>query len=116
MLYKLPQSNGSEIGYRFSETIDKGDYALLVPEMEALAKEHGKIQLLCDLTDFKWEKANAWRDDLAFGREFHHTISKMAIIGDSETKKLIADVAHPFYAESSEYFTDQQAGWAWLAS
>ena len=114
MLYKLPASSGSAIGYRFSGEIDKSDYDVLIPEMEALAAEHEHIQLLCDLIDFKWEKISAWRDDMQFGHEFHHKISKMAIVGDNEAKKLIADHAHPLYAESSEYFTNADDAWDWL--
>ena len=33
MLQKLVGSSGSVVGYRFSGTIDKADYAVLVPEM-----------------------------------------------------------------------------------
>jgi hypothetical protein len=116
MLYKLPASNGSAIGYRFSGAIDKDDYDVLIPEMERLAAEHEHIQLLCDLTDFKWERISAWRDDMQFGHEFHRQISKMAIVGDSEAERLIADLAHPLYAESSKYFHDVDAAWDWLAS
>ncbi len=116
VLYKLPGSSGSAIGYRFSNLIDQSDYALLIPEMEELASRYDKIQVLCDLTDFKWERLNAWRDDLHFGEEFHKKISKMAIVGDSKTKELLAEVAHPFYAESSEYFTNLDDAWEWLRS
>ncbi len=116
MLQKLVGSSGSVVGYRFSGTIDKADYAVLVPEMESLVAQYGTVQLLCDLTDLHWEKASAWGTDLHFGKEFHKSITKMAVVGDGAFQKIMADLAKPFYAQSVEYFPDEQAAWEWLRS
>lgn len=82
MLEKLDGSEGSVLGYRLSGVIDKADYAAMVPEMESLVAQYGTVQLLCDLTDLRWEKASVWGSDLHFGKEFHDAITRMAIVGD----------------------------------
>lgn len=114
MLEKLDGSEGSVLGYRLSGVIDKADYAAMVPEMESLVAQYGTVQLLCDLTDLRWEKASAWGSDLHFGKEFHDAITRMAIVGDGALQKILADLAKPFYAKEVRYFADQQAAWEWL--
>lgn len=104
------------IGYRMGATITKADYEVLVPEMEALVAEYGTVQLLCDLTDFRWEEPSAWGADMHFGKKFHHKITKMAIVGDGFVQKMIADLAQPFYADEARYFPDADEAWAWLSA
>jgi len=60
MINRLERSTGSAVGYRFSGAIDREDYAVLVPEMQALVDQYGSVQLLCDLTDFTSERPSAW--------------------------------------------------------
>ncbi|MDZ7578773.1 MAG: STAS/SEC14 domain-containing protein [Candidatus Nanopelagicales bacterium] len=116
MIEKLERSQGSMVGYRVWGSVVKSDYAVIVPELEALVAEHGTVQLLCDLTDFKWEKASAWPSDMRFGHEFRHKISKMAIVGNGIGQKFIAFIADKFWGpEPSEYFDDIDAAWAWLS-
>ena len=116
MITKLDKSAGSAIGYKLSGAIGKEDYAVMVPELENLVKEHGSVQLLCDLTDFTSERPSAWGDDLHFGREFHTKITRMAIVGEHHWEKLIADLAKPFYAQDAKYFDSEDAAWEWLTS
>jgi hypothetical protein len=116
MISKLDKSAGSAVGYKLSGAIDKQDYAVMVPELEQLVAEHGTVQLLCDLSDFTSERPSAWGDDLRFGREFHKKITKMAIVGDGHWEKLVADLAHPFYAQEAKYFHTEDEAWEWLTS
>jgi len=116
VITRLHASSGSTVGYRFSGAIDKADYAVLVPEMEKLVAEHGDVQILCDLSDFTSEKPSAWLADLKFGKEFHTSISKMAIAGPHHWEEWIAKAAAPFYAREVRYFPDVEAAWAWLRS
>ncbi|MCH9722780.1 MAG: STAS/SEC14 domain-containing protein [Actinomycetia bacterium] len=114
MITRLDTSSGSAVGYRFSGAIDKADYAVLVPEMEKLVADHGDVQLLCDLSEFTSEKLSAWPADLHFGKEFHTSISKMAIVGPHHWEKWIAKAAGPFYAREVRYFPEADEAWTWL--
>lgn len=116
MIQKLPDGGGSAVGYRFSGDIDKSDYATLVPELEAMVAEYGTIQLLCDLTDFHWEKVGAWGADMSFGHEFHTAITRMAMVGGGHLVDVLAKLARPFYAQEVRAFPDVESAWAWLRS
>ena len=72
----------------------------MVPELEKLVAEYGSVQLLRDMTDFTSERPNAWGEDLRLGHEFHKKITKMAVVGPGELKKILAILAKPFYAQS----------------
>ena len=82
MIQKMNQSAGNAVGYKISGTIIKADYDTMVPDVEALVKQNGTVNLLLEMTEFKWEKVSAWGTDMKFGRDYHKKIEKMAIVGD----------------------------------
>ena len=116
MIEKLEQSSGNVVGYKASGEIDKSDYDIFVPEVEALIEQEGSINLLLDLTEFKWEKVSAWGADMKFGKHMRKNISKMAIVGDKRWQKWLAKIVDPFYAKEAKYFPslENEAAWAWL--
>ena len=117
MIDKLEQSSGNVLGYKIAGKIDKSDYDVMVPEVESLIEQEGSVNLLLDLTEFKWEKISAWGADMKFGKNTRKKISKMAIVGDKRWQKWLTKIADPFYAEEAEYFAagDSDAAWAWLS-
>jgi hypothetical protein len=116
MIEKLEQSSGNTIGFKVSGTITKEDYAVLVPEVESLVDQMGDINILMDLSDFRWEKINAWGADMKFGSTYRKKIDKMAIVGDKKWMKWMTSIADPFYAREAKFFqTDESdAAWVWL--
>ena len=118
MIEKLNQSSEDVLGFKASGDITKADYETMVPAVEAVLQEYETVRVLLDLTDFKWEKAEAWGTDWKFGREYHKKIGKMAIIGDKTWEKWLAKLAAPFYAvEAKFYHADEiDSAWAWLRS
>ena len=116
MIEKLDKSSGNVIGFKCIGTITASDYDKMVPEVKALIEKEGKIRLLFDLSDFKWEKMEAWLADLSFGLEFRHEIEKMAVVGDKTWEKWMAHLAKPFYARDAKFFhtADINKAWAWL--
>lgn len=116
MIEKLGDSSGNVVGYKCIGTITADDYKTLEPEVKALVEKQGNIRLLFDLSDFKWEKMEAWLPDLRFGSEFRHEIEKMAIVGDKTWEKWVTHLAKPFYARDAKFFhsTEIDKAWAWL--
>lgn len=116
MIEKLDQSSGRVLGFRIEGTVDKSDYALLVPAVEELVNQQGTISLLLDLTGFKWEKVSAWGADMSFGHEFRKKIDRMAIVGDKKWEQWLAKLASPFYADEARFFQseDIDSAWDWL--
>ena len=116
MIEKMEQSSGNIIGYKMIGKIKKKDYPPMVTELEALVAEHGEINLLMDMTDFKWEKVSAWGSDAKFGKEFRKKVNKAAFVGDKKWHNMAAWLGQPFFANEIEYFDIEksEAAWAWL--
>jgi len=116
MFEKLKDSSGNVIGFKAIGTITASDYHELVPEVRSLVAKEGNIRLLFDLSNFKWEKIEAWLPDLKFAKEFHHEIEHMALVGDKTWAKWMAHLAKPFYARDAKFFhsADIAKAWAWL--
>ena len=64
MLQTMEQSSDTAIGYTVIGEVGKADYQTLVPAVQAAIDKNGSINLLLDLTQFKWEKVEAWKSDL----------------------------------------------------
>ncbi len=116
MIEKLADSSGNVVGYKAIGTITAADYHKLEPEVKSLVKKEGSIRMLIDLSEFKWEKMEAWLQDLKFGSEFRHEIQKMAIVGDKSWEKWMTHLAKPFYARDAKFFhsADIDKAWTWL--
>jgi hypothetical protein len=56
MLETMDKSSGNVIGYKIVGDMTKEDYATLDPAVDAAINQYGSINLLLDMTEFKWEK------------------------------------------------------------
>jgi hypothetical protein len=54
--------------------------------------------------------------DLRFGKKYHHSIERMALVGQHEWEKWLTRLAGPFYAQQARYFVDVNQAWDWLES
>ena len=115
MIEQMTQSEGSTLGFAVSGTVTKDDYAVLTPAVEAAIGQFGEVNLVLDLTGFRWEEVSAWGADLRFGHELRHKIARMAIVGNRRWEKHLAGLAAPFYAREAEYFEDGADAWTWVA-
>lgn len=116
MIEQLPESGGNVVGFRVSGNVGTEDYDVLVPAVLRVVEEHGSVRLVLDMSDFGWEKAEAWGADLDFGKSFHDKVEKMAVVGHGLLGKVVTVLARPFYARRAEHFEDLEAAWAWARS
>ncbi len=116
MYEKMAESSGNIVGYKAVGTITDADNKKLETEVKALVEKQGNIRTMFDMSQFKWEKAEAWGSDLKFGSEFKNKIDKMAIVGDKTWEKWFTHIAKHFYAHDAKYFksADVDKAWAWL--
>lgn len=114
MIETLDRSHDAVLGFRAVGDVTAADYEVLTPAVHAAVEEHGAVRLLLDLTDFHWEKAEAWGADLRFGEQFRHAIERMAIVGDRTWEHWLTRLAEPFYAQQARFFTDIDQAWTWL--
>ena len=114
MIERIDHPDDGSLGFRAVGDIVKADYDVLVPAVQAAVDAHGTVRLLLDLTAFHWERIEAWGSDLAFGREYHERIERLAIVGDKSWQRYLAKLAQGFYAKEARYFGDPAEAWAWL--
>jgi len=107
VIEKIPRSHDNVLGFRVSGDVTREDYEILEPPVQASVDASGSVRLLLDMTDFRWEKVEAWAADLGFGKKYHDSIERMALVGQHEWV---------FYAREARYFTDVDEAWDWLDS
>jgi hypothetical protein len=110
------ENNGKLLVIHVSGKLVKADYAQFVPEVERLVRQHGKLRMLFDMTDFHgWEASAAW-EDFKFGIEHFADIERLAMLGDKEWQHGMALFCKPFTKADVRYFEHADAARArkWL--
>ncbi|MGA9420791.1 MAG: STAS/SEC14 domain-containing protein [Rhodanobacteraceae bacterium] len=117
MSVQLNEENGGKVlVVHVSGTLVKADYEQLVPEFERFVRQHGKIRLLFDMTDFHgWTAAAAWQD-LKLGIKHFADIERLAMLGDKKWQRGMATFCKPFTKAQVRYFDQAAAAEArtWL--
>jgi hypothetical protein len=111
------ENNGKTLIVHVSGKLVKADYELFVPEFERLVRQHGKISMLFDMTDFHgWEAAAMW-EDTKFAIRHFADIEKLAMVGDKKWQQGMAMFCKPFTKATVRYFdhTDADEARKWLA-
>lgn len=83
MIEFMEQSSGPVLGVKASGRLSDEDYKQrLIPKLETLLKQHGRLDLLfyLDETFEGWDLAAAW-DDATFGLSHRADFDKVAVVG-----------------------------------
>ena len=98
------KSGGRLLEVAASGKLTHSDYERLVPEFERLVKQHGKIRVLFEMTDFHgWEIAALW-DDIKFDVKHLSDIERLAMVGDKQWEKGMSVFCRPFTTATIRYF------------
>ncbi|MEH6470425.1 MAG: STAS/SEC14 domain-containing protein [Halopseudomonas sp.] len=118
MLMKLEQSSSNRLGFLASGKLTDNDYKnFLIPEIQQALEQHPSIRLLFLLEGFRgWELQAAW-DDLVFGLQINSKVERLAVIGDQDWERWMAQLANPFSHGEVQYFNlnQTQQAWHWLS-
>jgi SpoIIAA-like len=117
MPIQLNEENGGKlINVHVSGKLEKADYEHFVPEFERLARQHGKLRVLFDMTGFHgWEASAAW-EDFKFGMKHMSDIERIAMVGEKRWQHGMAIFCKPFIKAEVRYFDHAAAAEAriWL--
>jgi len=105
MFVKMDQSTGDLIGFKVSGVLTDEDYQrVLIPEIQKVINQQGKVRLLWDMEEFHgWDLHAAW-DDLIYGFKINKNLSRIAILGDRQWEEWMAWVLEPFAQGELRYF------------
>ena len=117
MSIQLNEENGGKVlNIHVSGKLEKADYEHFVPEFERLVRQHGKLRVLFDMTDFHgWEVSAAW-EDVKFGMKHFADIERLAMVGEKRWQHGMAMFCKPFTKATVRYFEQAAAAEArqWL--
>ncbi len=117
----LQESQGNVLGVRATGKLTKEDYdEVLIPRLEAVAKEEGKVRLLLYLDEgFQGWEPMAMVEDFKVGiGKYRKDVGKLALVGGPEWVKLLIDLDSILPgAEMKTFSGDQlQEAWDWSKS
>lgn len=109
------KNNGKILEVRVSGKLTHEDYKTLVAAFERLVKEHGKLRVLFEMTDFHGWDARALWDDIRFDLRHFSDIERLAMVGDKRWEHGMSVFCRPFTA-TIRYFdsTAISGARAWL--
>jgi hypothetical protein len=111
------KDGGKVLEVQVSGKLTHADYQRFVPAFENLAKKHGTIRVLFEMTDFHGWNAGALWDDLKFEVKHFADIERLALVGDKKWEKGMAAFCRPFTTAKIRFFDRAAAQEArdWLA-
>lgn len=97
-------ANGKVLEVAVSGKLTTESYAELVPMVEGIIKQYGKLRILFVMHDFHGWTAGALWEDTKF--ELHHfrDIERLAIVGESKWEQGMAVFCKPFTSATIKYF------------
>jgi len=117
MAIKLKENDGGKVlEIQVNGKLAHEDYLHFVPKFEQLIKQHGKLRVFFDMTDFHgWEAGALW-DDIKLDIKHFSDIERIAMVGDKEWEKQMSLFCRPFTTAKIRYFDNTNAAeaWAWL--
>jgi hypothetical protein len=98
--------------------LTRDDYERIVPETEAMIREHGKIRILITTHDFHGWDAGALWEDIKWTAKHFRDIERMAVVGEKTWHRLMTSFCKPFTGAQVRYFTPDQIdeARAWVES
>jgi hypothetical protein len=111
------QEDAKTLEVHLSGKLTKEDYVRLVPEVERLVKEHGKIRILVEMHDFHgWDAGALWAD-IKFDVKHFGDIERLAMVGETRWQKGMTTFCTPFTMAKIRYFDRSQIDEArrWLS-
>src|SRR5262249_31315018 len=88
--------------------LTREDYERIVPDTEAMIREHGKIRILITVHDFHgWDAGALWQDIKWTVRHFNH-VERMAVVGEKTWHRWMTTLSKPFTGAQVRYFTSDQ--------
>ncbi len=119
MITKLPQSEGSTVGYEISGKIDTEAESAWIAEIAENIKAHGPISALVYLKDDAGWGVNAGIEDIKWIMSHLKEIKKVAVVADSAAWKWLIAIDSKFaklFGIDEKFFKSEQidAAWVWL--
>jgi hypothetical protein len=103
------EADGKLLVAHLSGKLTREDYERLVPEVERLIRQHGKLRMLVRMHDFHgWTLGALW-EDIKFDWKHFADIERLAFVGDRKWEAGMAAFCKPFTTARIRYFDESRA-------
>jgi hypothetical protein len=117
MAIELKEERGGKLlEVHVSGKLTTEDYERFIPAVERLIQQHGKIDILFEMSDFHGWEAGAMWEDTKFAFRHFSDLRRLAIVGEKTWQEWMTVVCRPFTKAEIRYFDHGDAGVAraWL--
>ncbi len=98
------ENGGKVLVLHIGGKLVKTDYEQFVPEFERLLRQHGRLRVLFDMSDFHgWEGSAVW-EDIKFDIKHFADIERLAMVGNKKWQHGMATFFMPFTKATTRYF------------
>lgn len=117
-MMKLKQQRSDEFVLEVSGTLTREDYEQVIPEVEKIVSEQGKVRALVELNEFKGWTPVSLVDELRFDVRHRNDIEKVALVGEGRVQEAMAQIASPIFSGEVRFFPKEKMSEAkvWLAA
>lgn len=107
---------GRELIIRAVGKVTRDEYRFMAPELERRIRQHGKIRVLFDMTNFTGWDAGAMWEDIKFDAKHFSDIERLAMVGEKKWHESMAIFCKPMTTATVKYFDHTGASEAerWL--
>jgi hypothetical protein len=111
------ENEGRLLAVHVSGKLEKADYEHFVPEFERLVRQHGKLRILFDMTEFHGWTVGALWEDTKFAMHHFRDIDRLAVVGEKKWQAGMATFCKPFTKATIQYYDHADAAEArkWLS-
>jgi hypothetical protein len=102
---------------RATDKLSQQDYEQLMPAVEELIQQRGKVRVLFEMDDFHGWSAGALWEDIKFDAAHFNDIERVALVGDAKWEAWMATFCRPFTSAQIRFFDRAQVEEAqrWIA-
>jgi hypothetical protein len=110
MPMQIKEENGGKIvAVQVTGKLVKADYERVVPELDRLIRQHGKVSLLFELTGFHgWDAGGLW-DEIKLDLKHFADVKRFAVVGDKMWEHEMTNFCKPFTKATIRYFEQGNA-------
>ena len=104
----ISEPDNNSIAIRISAAVSKEDYELTVPRLEDKIKNHGKINLYCEIDQIASITPGAAWEDFKFDIKHLNDFKRVAIVGSKKKHEWMTKFGGFFTTADVKYFNEDE--------
>lgn len=107
-MMRIKEQDKDAFTLEVSGTLTHQDYVEIIPQMEELIRQQGKLRALVQLNEFEGWKPTALVDELRFDIRHRKDIERVAILGEGKSQKALTKIASPLFSGEVRFFPKEE--------